>query len=232
MHTDAHRAAIDALELLLPQTQCTQCGYAGCRPYAEAIVTQAAPINRCPPGGSAGIAILAAHTGRSIVPLDPEAGIERPRRVAHIVAELCIGCTKCIEACPVDAIAGAPRRLHAVVVEACTGCDLCLPPCPVDCIQMVAPPLGQEGWSRIDAQNARARHQRRAQRIERHQLAQARRLADKAQHHLDELDASAGLEGDALVADAADSAAPTEAARKRAVIEAAVARARARLAAR
>ena len=191
MHTDAHRAAIDALELLLPQTQCTQCGYAGCRPYAEAIVTQAAPINRCPPGGSAGIAILAAHTGQPIVALDPDAGIERPRRVAHIIAELCIGCTKCIEACPVDAIAGAPKRLHA-----------------------------------------RARHQRRAQRIERLQLAQARRLADKAQHHLDELDAAAGLKGDAPVADTTDSAARTEAARKRAVIEAAVARARARLAAR
>jgi electron transport complex protein RnfB len=232
MHTDAHRAAIDALELLLPQTQCTQCGYAGCRPYAEAIVMQAAPINRCPPGGSAGIAILAAHTGQPIAPLDPDAGIERPRRVAYIVAELCIGCTKCIEACPVDAIAGAPKRLHAVIVQASTGCDLCLPPCPVDCIQMVAPPLGQEGWSRADAQNARARHARRAQRIERLELAQARRLADKAQHHLDELDAAAGLKGDAPVADTADSAAQTEAARKRAVIEAAVARARARLAAR
>jgi electron transport complex protein RnfB len=119
-----------------------------------------------------------------------------------------------------------------VIVQACTGCDLCLPPCPVDCIQMVAPPLGQEGWSRADAQNARARHARRAQRIERLQLAQARRLADKAQHHLDEMDAAAGLEGDAPVADTADSAAQTEAARKRAVIEAAVARARARLAAR
>jgi electron transport complex protein RnfB len=232
MQTDAQRAAIDALELLLPQTQCTQCGYAGCRPYAEAIVTQAAPINRCPPGGAAGIAILAAHTSRPIVPLDPEAGIERPRRVAHIVAELCIGCTKCIEACPVDAIAGAPKRLHAVIVQACTGCDLCLPPCPVDCIQMVAPPLGQEGWSRADAQNARARHARRAQRIERLQLAQARRLADKAQHHLNELDAVADRHGDATDQDSAQTTALAEAARKRAVIEGAVARARARLAAR
>ncbi len=232
MHTDAHRAAIDALELLLPQTQCTQCGYAGCRPYAEAIVTQAAPINRCPPGGAAGIAVLSAHTGQPIVPLDPEAGTERPRRVAQIVAELCIGCTKCIEACPVDAIAGAPKRLHAVIVEACTGCDLCLPPCPVDCITMVIPPPGQEGWSRADANAARARYQRRTQRIERQQLAQAHRLADKAQHHLDELDATTDGADDGLVQGSAQAAAQAEAARKRAVIEAAVARARARLAGR
>jgi len=202
MHTDAHRAAIDALELLLPQTQCTQCGYAGCRPYAEAIVTQAAPINRCPPGGAAGIAVLSAHTGQPIVPLDPDAGIERPRRVAQIVAELCIGCTKCIEACPVD------------------------------CSTRVIPPPGQEGWSRADANAARARYQRRTQRIERQQLAQAHRLADKAQHHLDELDATADSADDGLVQGSAQAAAQAEAARQRAVIEAAVARARARLAGR
>lgn len=224
MEQDAQDAAIEALERLLPQTQCTQCGYAGCRPYAQAIVTQEAPINRCPPGGAAGIAVLARHTGQAIVPLDPDAGVERPRRVARIVAELCIGCTKCIEACPVDAIAGAPRRLHAVIVEACTGCDLCLPPCPVDCIEMVAPPAGQEGWSRADAAAARARHQRRGERLERQRIAQARRLADKTEHHLHELDAQT-----AAPSPDQDEATQAATSRKRAVIEAAVARARARL---
>jgi len=238
-------AAIDALERLLPQTQCTQCGYAGCRPYAQAMVIDEAPINRCPPGGAAGIAVLAAHLGRPPLPLDPQTGVERPRRVARIVAHLCIGCTKCIQACPVDAIAGASRRLHAVITEDCTGCDLCLPPCPVDCIEMVVPPAGQEGWSRADADAAYGRHQRRSERLQRDEAAQQRRLADKAQHHLDELDAemhdaisgtqrsgtsySSSAEAGASGPDTlARSDAQT--ARKRAVIEAAMARARARLA--
>ena len=241
---NSQAVAIDVLERLLPQTQCTQCGYAGCRPYAQAMVIDQAPLNRCPPGGEAGIAVLAAHLGRPVLPLDPQTGIERPRRVARIVAHLCIGCTKCIQACPVDAIAGASRRLHAVITEDCTGCDLCLPPCPVDCIEMVAPPPGQEGWSRSDADAAYGRHQRRSERLRRDEAAQRHRLAAKAQHHLDELDAEvhdaalAAERFDTSVssttepgASGLDSLARSDAqtARKRAVIEAAMARARARL---
>jgi len=207
--------ALDALERLLPQTQCTQCGYAGCRPYAQAMLHDEAPINRCPPGGAAGIAVLAAHLGRPVLPLDPQVGTERPRRVARIVAEL----------------AGASRRLHAVITEACTGCDLCLPPCPVDCIEMVAPPPALQGWSRADADAAYARHQRRTSRLQREAIAQQQRLATRAQHHLDELDAAqpADADGTTGARPTATGAVDPAIARKRAVIEAAMARARARL---
>lgn len=130
----------DAIDQLLPQTQCTKCGYAGCRPYAEAIAAGDADINQCPPGGEAGIRALAQLLGRDPKPLNPENGIEAPRLVAFIREDECIGCTKCIQACPVDAILGAPKLMHTVIVDLCTGCDLCIPPCPVDCIDMVAPP--------------------------------------------------------------------------------------------
>lgn len=214
-------AAIEALERLLPQTQCTQCGFNGCRPYAEAIVREQAPINRCPPGGAAGIATLAAHTGRPAVPLDPACGSEQPRRIARIVAELCIGCTKCITACPVDAIVGAPKRLHAVISEDCTGCDLCVPPCPVDCIEMVQPPPALADWTRAHADAARERHLRRAERLQRVARDELMRRSDKAESHLAEL---TDAPTDQVTAD------PDPAqARKRAVIEAAIARARARL---
>jgi electron transport complex protein RnfB len=214
-------AAIEALERLLPQTQCTQCGFDGCRPYAQAIVREQAPINRCPPGGSAGIAVLAAHTGRQAIPLDPSCGTEQPRRIARIVAELCIGCTKCITACPVDAIVGAPKRLHAVISDACTGCDLCVPPCPVDCIEMVQPPPALAAWTRADADAARERHLRRAERLQRVARDELMRRADRAESHLAELT-------EAQSAPAAATPDPAQA-RKRAVIEAAIARARARL---
>jgi electron transport complex protein RnfB len=207
--------AIDAVDRLLPQTQCTQCGFGGCRPYAEAIVREGAAINRCPPGGASGIATLAAHTGQPVLPLDPDVGIEAPRRVARIVAELCIGCTHCIVACPVDAIVGAPKRMHAVLVELCTGCDLCVPPCPVDCIEMIAPPAPLAGWQRSDADAARDRFLRRTDRLVRDEHIERARRADKGRQHLVELDASP-QDADTL--------------RKRAVIEAALARARARLA--
>jgi len=204
------------VDALLPQTQCTQCGYGGCRPYASAIVLEQAPVNRCPPGGTAGIIQLAAVTGRPPLPLDPACGVEAPRRVASIVASLCIGCTKCIQACPVDAIAGAPKRLHAVLTEACTGCGLCLAPCPVDCIEMVDPPAPATVWSRADADAARGRHRQRAARLARLALADRERLATEAQAPLD-----------ALQRPPTDGAAE----RKRAVIESAIARARERLAA-
>jgi len=131
---DALAARIDAL---LPQTQCTRCGYAGCAPYATAIAAGEADINRCPPGGAPVIADLAALLGRPVLPLDPACGAEAPPRVAEVVEEDCIGCARCIDACPVDAIAGARRYLHAVIAAECSGCELCLPACPVDCIVMV-----------------------------------------------------------------------------------------------
>jgi Na+-translocating ferredoxin:NAD+ oxidoreductase subunit B len=126
-------AAIDAL---LPQTQCTRCGYCGCRPYAEAIARGEADINRCPPGGAGLIDALARLTGRAPLPLDPSNGSEGPYRVAVIDEDRCIGCAKCLPPCPVDAIIGAPRFLHTVVSALCTGCELCIAPCPVDCIEM------------------------------------------------------------------------------------------------
>lgn len=125
-------ARIDAL---LPQTQCTRCGYAGCRPYAEAIAAGAA-INRCPPGGAATIGALAALLAREILPLDPACGSEAAGTVAWIDAQACIGCARCLPPCPVDAIIGAPRYLHTVQAARCTGCELCLAACPVDCIHM------------------------------------------------------------------------------------------------
>ncbi|MGN6314038.1 MAG: electron transport complex subunit RsxB [Rhodanobacteraceae bacterium] len=127
----------DRIDALLPQTQCTRCGYSGCRPYAEAIARNDAQINRCPPGGDAGVRALAVLTGRSVLPLDPECGSESPPQVAFIDEDVCIGCTKCIQACPVDAIVGTSKLMHTVIPQLCTGCELCIPPCPVDCIDML-----------------------------------------------------------------------------------------------
>jgi electron transport complex protein RnfB len=122
------------IDALLPQTQCTKCGYPGCRPYADAIAAGVADINQCPPGGEEGVAKLARLLGREALPLNPANGAYRPPQVARIVEAECIGCTKCIQACPVDAIVGASKLMHTVLAPWCTGCELCLPPCPVDCI--------------------------------------------------------------------------------------------------
>ncbi|MGH8164410.1 MAG: RnfABCDGE type electron transport complex subunit B [Rhodanobacteraceae bacterium] len=130
-------ALADCIDAVLPQTQCTRCGYPACRPYAQAIACGEAPINRCPPGGEAGIRALAALTGSPVVPLDPECGPEAPPTIALIDEDVCIGCTKCIQACPVDAIVGAAKLMHTIVPQLCTGCELCIPPCPVDCIAMI-----------------------------------------------------------------------------------------------
>jgi Na+-translocating ferredoxin:NAD+ oxidoreductase subunit B len=127
----------EEIDALLPQTQCTRCGYAGCRPYAEAIARGEAEINQCPPGGAATIVALARLTCREPLPLNPANGDETPHRVARIDEIRCIGCAKCLPPCPVDAIVGAPRYMHTVLTELCTGCELCVAPCPVDCIEMV-----------------------------------------------------------------------------------------------
>ena len=151
-----------SVDALLPQTQCRRCGYDACRPYAEAIAAGDA-INRCPPGGDALIAALASLTGRPVVALDRAHGEHAPLAVARIDEAWCIGCTLCIDACPVDAIIGAPKRMHAVLPALCSGCGLCLPPCPVDCIDMV--PAGRT-WSPADAQAASERFAARNARVE------------------------------------------------------------------
>jgi len=129
---------LERIEAVLPQTQCRQCGYAGCRPYAEAIAAGRAGINRCPPGGEEALRELAHITGIAVQPLDPSCGVTLPPAVAVIAEEVCIGCTLCILACPVDAIAGASKLMHTVIAAECTGCGLCVPPCPVDCIALEA----------------------------------------------------------------------------------------------
>jgi electron transport complex protein RnfB len=139
-NTLSREELVAAIDRVLPQTQCSQCGYPGCRPYAAAIANGEADINQCPPGGAAGVRKLADLLGRTPKPLNPENGIEKSKVVALIVEADCIGCTKCIQACPVDAIVGAPRRMHTVIADLCTGCELCLPPCPVDCIVLQPAP--------------------------------------------------------------------------------------------
>jgi len=126
----------EQIDACLPQTQCTRCGYSGCKPYAEALAAGEADINQCPPGGTATAVELAALLGRVAKPINPNHGAEGPPRVALIDESLCIGCAKCLPACPVDAIVGARRQLHTVIASQCSGCELCLPPCPVDCITL------------------------------------------------------------------------------------------------
>jgi len=138
----AERELAAHLEDLLPQTQCGQCGHPGCRPYARAIAA-GEPFNKCPPGGRATIAAIADLLGTTPLALDPEHGREGPKLVAYIREAECIGCTKCLPACPVDAILGAPRQMHTVIAAECTGCDLCVAPCPVDCIEMIPAPVSR-----------------------------------------------------------------------------------------
>ncbi|MBS0319343.1 MAG: RnfABCDGE type electron transport complex subunit B [Proteobacteria bacterium] len=164
----------DRLDALLPQTQCTRCGYADCRAYADAIANEGAAINRCPPGGDTTLAALAAATGQPPSALDPECGSPGPLRLAVIDEARCIGCTLCIRACPVDAIVGGGKRMHAVLASLCSGCKLCLPPCPVDCIAMVD---AGRAWSVADGDAARERHRARDARLARHEPVARRRAA-------------------------------------------------------
>jgi Na+-translocating ferredoxin:NAD+ oxidoreductase subunit B len=170
-----------AIDQLLPQTQCTRCGYPGCLPYAEAIASGEADINRCPPGGTETIIALSALTGRAIAPLDEDTGVEAAPMVALIDEDRCIGCTRCLPPCPVDAIVGAPRLMHTVVAELCTGCELCIAPCPVDCISMV-PLLTSPAHAALSlppAGASRARYAAHNERIGRRSAERAAVLADK-----------------------------------------------------
>lgn len=169
---------VEMIDALLPQTQCGKCGYGGCEPYAKAIAAGEADINQCPPGGETGIHKLAALLMREFKPLNPQFGVEKPREIAVIEEEICIGCTKCIEACPVDAIIGASKQMHTVITADCTGCELCIPPCPVDCIRMV--PAAHPIWSQQDADAARERFDLRNLRLQREQQEKEQRLAQKA----------------------------------------------------
>jgi electron transport complex protein RnfB len=213
------RSLADQIEDLLPQTQCTKCGYPACRPYAEAIADGSAEHNQCPPGGIEGVARLANLLGKKVIPINPVNGVERPRPVAVIDENLCIGCTLCIQACPVDAIAGAAKQMHTVVADLCTGCDLCVAPCPVDCIAMVDVTPGKTGWdawSQQQADDARERHDFRTLRLKREKEENDARLAAKAAAKL------AVLQGETPLSEAEQA----EQARKKAIIQAAIERAR------
>ena len=158
----------DRLDAALPQTQCTRCGYPDCRAYAEAMAAGAADIDRCPPGGQAGVARLAAVLGVAGKPLNPTYGLEiAVELVARVIEEDCIGCTKCIQACPVDAIVGGPNLMHTVITAECTGCELCIPPCPVDCITLVEVPAMPPPYQR--APHSLARYHARTARLARWQ---------------------------------------------------------------
>jgi Na+-translocating ferredoxin:NAD+ oxidoreductase subunit B len=171
----------------LPQTQCTRCGYPDCAAYAQAVSTGEAGINQCPPGGAEGVARLSAITRQPVTPLSADCGTEGPRSVAFIDEDWCIGCTLCIEACPVDAIVGSNKRMHTVIESDCTGCELCLPVCPVDCILLEnasAQATGWAAWSEAQAQSARTRYAWHQQRTQREAQEHAERMEAKARDKL------------------------------------------------
>jgi electron transport complex protein RnfB len=215
----AETTLADRLDAALPQTQCTRCGYPDCRGYAEAMASGDADIDRCPPGGAEGVVRLAALTGRPVKPIDPARGHEGPRALAVIDEAWCIGCTLCIKACPVDCIVGASKRMHTVIDARCTGCELCVPVCPVDCIAMVpvsGERTGWAAWSPAQADDARERYAFHRFRVERAAREHDEALAAKAAAKLADLPAHTQHTDPAVIE------------RKRAVIEAALARARAR----
>jgi electron transport complex protein RnfB len=204
---------------VLPQTQCTRCGYDDCAAYAQALAAGLAGINQCPPGGAQGVAQLAAITGQAITPLNPDNGLEGPRTVAFIDEAWCIGCTLCIKACPVDAIMGANKLMHTVIEPYCTGCELCLPVCPVDCIELenvTGHATGWDAWSPALAEQAKNRYDFYSFKRTRELRENDKRLEEKALLKLSDL-ASHSQHTDPTVLD-----------KKRAVIEAALARARAK----
>ncbi|RDI20098.1 electron transport complex protein RnfB [Pseudacidovorax intermedius] len=201
----------------LPQTQCTRCGYPDCAGYAAALADGSAAIDRCPPGGADGVRRLAALLGRDERPLNPECGSEGPRTLAVIDEAWCIGCTRCLEVCPTDAILGFHKRMHTVIETHCTGCELCVPVCPVDCIalEVVTPGLsGWAAWSQTQADDARRRY-----------TARQRRIAPPENEQQPVAGVARPAAVDALPA--ANNSAETTETRKRQIVEAALARARA-----
>lgn len=188
---------IERIDSILPQTQCRQCGFLGCMPYAEAIAAGSASINQCPPGGEAGIQQLADLLGINPIPLNAANGVTKPKAVALIDEQDCIGCTLCIDACPVDAIVGAAKQMHTVIEAECTGCELCLAPCPVDCIRMTPPTklvaalesshsiliengsLNENEVKKRAADHARERYQFRLLRLDREEQEQVEKFAQK-----------------------------------------------------
>lgn len=217
MNSAAAFVRVDAVDAVLPQTQCTRCGFPDCRSYAQAIADDGAPINRCPPGGAQGIVRLAEVTGQPVVPLDEAHGREGPRQLAVIDEAWCIGCTLCMKVCPVDCIIGGPKLMHTVVDDLCTGCELCIPVCPVDCISLenvTGERTGWDAWGAADAEQARERYAFHRMRTERDKRENDERLAAKAQAKLADL-AEASRLTDPAALDA-----------KRAIIEAALARSR------
>ena len=211
------QALAEQILAVLPQTQCTRCGYPDCAAYAQAIASDGAPINQCPPGGLEGIQRLSAVTGRPVTGLNPDNGLEGPRSIAVIDENWCIGCTLCLPACPTDAILGSNKMMHTVIEPYCTGCALCLPVCPVDCISMenvTGSATGWAAWSQPEADNARARYE----------FSIKRRSIDEHKGVDDEPDARPvkrrDLPAQSRIVD------PVELEKKRTVVEAALARAR------
>lgn len=218
---------------VLPQTQCTRCGYQGCKPYAEAIARGEADINQCPPGGAAGIVKLADLLKTLPKPLNPANGIEKPLEVALIDESLCIGCTLCIQACPVDAIVGAAKLMHTVLESWCTGCELCIAPCPVDCISMVPAALSNRPahvWDEADATLARQRYEARNARLAKEQQEKEARLAAKSSSSTSRGTSTSLINNDGQAAAGGTTTAPTELGeaekKKKAIIAAAIERAR------
>jgi electron transport complex protein RnfB len=211
---------VEQINNALPQTQCTRCGYPDCQRYAEAIIQGEADINQCPPGGTEGVERLAALTGKPALPLNPDNGLEGPRTIAIIDEAWCIGCTLCIAVCPTDAIVGTNKRMHTVVEPYCTGCELCIPACPVDCISLEPIDINLSGWASWPqelADLARQRYDARSVRLKREAIEHDARLQAEAIEKLSDLPAhTKGTEH-----------AP-EVDRKRAIIEAALAKAKAR----
>lgn len=170
---------IEQINDLLPQTQCGQCGFKGCRPYAEAMATGKAEINQCPPGGEAGILALSALLNLPFKPLNPDYGCHKPKQVAFIVEQDCIGCVKCLAVCPVDAILGAAKFMHTVLAAECTGCELCVTPCPVDCIVMKPVTEPDSLTKKAQSQLAKRRYEARCLRKKQQALEQAERIRQK-----------------------------------------------------
>jgi electron transport complex protein RnfB len=211
---------VEQLNNALPQTQCTRCGYPDCQRYAEAIAQGEADINQCPPGGTEGVERLALLTGKPVIPLNPDNGLEGPRTIAIIDEAWCIGCTLCIAVCPTDAIVGANKRMHTVIENYCTGCELCIPACPVDCISLEPIDVNVSGWASWPqslADLARQRYEARTVRLKREALEHDQRLQAKAIQKLADLPAHTKGTEQAVEVD-----------RKRAIIEAALAKAKAR----